>query len=110
MSFARSWHGMTMGAANATYSSGRKGYGPAAPGNYAIPAPNAYRPDVTTADGELDWQRQLDFGFDLVDAQSVGSLAACIVEPILSSGGSCSICRRATWRRCSASAVSATCC
>jgi 2,2-dialkylglycine decarboxylase (pyruvate) len=87
VSFARSWHGMTQAAANATYSSGRKGYGPTAPGNFAIPTPNAYRPDFTTADGGLDWQRQLDFGFDLIDAQSVGSLAACIVEPILSSGG-----------------------
>ena len=87
VSFARSWHGMTQAAAGATYSAGRKGYGPAAPGNFAIPAPYRYRPDFTTADGELDWQRQLDFGFDLIDAQSVGSLAACIVEPILSSGG-----------------------
>jgi 2,2-dialkylglycine decarboxylase (pyruvate) len=87
VSFARSWHGMTQAAASATYSSGRKGYGPAAPGNFAIPTPNAYRPDFTTADGELDWRRQLDFSFELVDAQSVGSLAACIVEPILSSGG-----------------------
>ncbi|HEX4226890.1 MAG TPA: aspartate aminotransferase family protein, partial [Pseudonocardiaceae bacterium] len=87
VSFARSWHGMTQAAANATYSAGRKGYGPASPGNLAIPAPNAYRPDFTTPDGQLDWQRQLDFGFDLIDAQSVGSLAACIVEPILSSGG-----------------------
>ena len=51
------------------------------------PTPNAYRPDFTDADGELDWQRQLDLGFDLIDAQSVGSLAACLVEPILSSGG-----------------------
>jgi 2,2-dialkylglycine decarboxylase (pyruvate) len=87
VAFARSWHGMTQAAANATYSAGRKGYGPTAPGNFAIPAPNTYRPDFTTPDGELDWQRQLDFGFDLIDAQSVGSLAACIVEPILSSGG-----------------------
>ncbi|MFB6392821.1 aspartate aminotransferase family protein [Polymorphospora lycopeni] len=87
VSFARSWHGMTQAAANATYSAGRKGYGPAAPGNLAIPTPNAYRPDFRTPDGELDWRRQLDFSFDLVDAQSVGSLAACIVEPILSSGG-----------------------
>jgi 2,2-dialkylglycine decarboxylase (pyruvate) len=87
VSFARSWHGMTQAAANATYSAGRKGYGPTAPGNFAIPAPNTYRPDFTTPDGDLDWQRQLDFGFDLIDAQSVGSLAACIVEPILSSGG-----------------------
>ena len=87
VSFARSWHGMTQAAANATYSSGRKGYGPTAPGNFAMPVPFAYRPDFTTSDGELDWRRQLDFAFDLIDAQSVGSLAACIVEPILSSGG-----------------------
>ncbi|WP_370970104.1 aspartate aminotransferase family protein [Amycolatopsis sp. cg9] len=87
VSFARSWHGMTQAAASATYSAGRKGYGPAAPGNFAIPAPNAYRPDFTDADGRLDWRRQLDFGFEMIDAQSVGSLAACIVEPILSSGG-----------------------
>ncbi|GIE31087.1 aspartate aminotransferase family protein [Actinoplanes italicus] len=87
IAFARSWHGMTQAAATATYSSGRKGYGPAAPGNFAIPTPDAYRPDFTTPDGELDWRRQLDYSFQLFDAQSVGSLAACIVEPILSSGG-----------------------
>ncbi|MFJ6181896.1 aspartate aminotransferase family protein [Streptomyces sp. NPDC092295] len=87
ISFARSWHGMTQAAASATYSTGRKGYGPAAPGNFAIPVPNAYRPDFTTDDGSLDWSRQLDFAFDLIDAQSTGSLAACLVEPILSSGG-----------------------
>ncbi|GAA3812914.1 aspartate aminotransferase family protein [Sphaerisporangium flaviroseum] len=87
VSFTRSWHGMTQAAANATYSSGRKGYGPATPGNFAIPAPNPYRPDFLTPSGELDWRRQLDFSFDLVDVQSVGGLAACIVEPILSSGG-----------------------
>lgn len=87
VSFARSWHGMTQAAVNATYSAGRKGYGPAAPGNFAIPTPNPYRPDFTAADGSLDWSRQLDWAFDLIDAQSVGSLAACVVEPILSSGG-----------------------
>ncbi|MFD2459828.1 aspartate aminotransferase family protein, partial [Amycolatopsis samaneae] len=87
VSFARSWHGMTQGAAGATYSAGRKGYGPAAPGNFALPVPHAYRPDFVTGTGELDWRRQLDFGFDLIDAQSTGALAACVVEPILSSGG-----------------------
>ncbi|WNV86398.1 aspartate aminotransferase family protein [Umezawaea sp. Da 62-37] len=87
VSFARSWHGMTQAAASATYSAGRKGYGPSAPGSFAIPAPNTYRPDFTHPDGSLDWRRQLDFGFEMVDAQSVGSLAACLVEPILSSGG-----------------------
>ncbi|MGI5244420.1 aspartate aminotransferase family protein [Dactylosporangium sp. CA-139066] len=87
ISFARSWHGMTLAAAGATYSAGRRGYGPVAPGNFAIAVPNAYRPDVTDADGNLDWRRQLDLGFDLFDAQSVGAPAACLVEPILSSGG-----------------------
>jgi len=87
VSFAGSWHGMTHGAAAATYSSGRRGYGPVSPGNLVLPTPNPYRPDFTRSDGSLDWQRQLDFGFDLIDAQSVGALAACLVEPILSSGG-----------------------
>ncbi|MET0693449.1 MAG: aspartate aminotransferase family protein [Propionibacteriaceae bacterium] len=87
VSFARSWHGMTQGAVGATYSAGRRGYGPAAPGNFAIPVPVEYRPDIVDAEGRLDWRRQLDLAFSLVDAQSTGALAACIVEPILSSGG-----------------------
>ena len=49
--------------------------------------PDRFRPAIVDADGNLDWRRQLDLGFDLIDAQSVGSLAACLVEPILSSGG-----------------------
>src|ERR1700752_4489715 len=40
VSFARSWHGMTQAAAGATYSAGRKGYGPASPGNFALPVPS----------------------------------------------------------------------
>lgn len=87
VSFAHSWHGQTQGAASATYSAGRRGYGPAAVGSLVIPTPNSYRPDVVHPDGTLDWQRQLDLGFSLVDAQSVGALAAVLVEPILSSGG-----------------------
>src|SRR4051794_19896080 len=85
--FSQSWHGMTGAAASATYSAGRRGYGPAAVGSMAIPAPNAYRPRFTTGTGELDWQRELDDGFDLIDRQTAGGLAAFIAEPILSSGG-----------------------
>ncbi|ASR36579.1 2,2-dialkylglycine decarboxylase [Prauserella marina] len=87
VSFARSWHGMTQAAASATYSAGRSGYGPAVPGNFALPVPDRFRPGIVDAAGNLDWRRQLDLGFDLIDAQSVGSLAACMVEPVLSSGG-----------------------
>jgi 2,2-dialkylglycine decarboxylase (pyruvate) len=87
VSFSQSWHGMTQGAVGATYSAGRKGYGPPPPGNLAIPTPNTYRPDFVDADDGLDWRRQLDHAFALVDAQSTGNLAACLVEPVLSSGG-----------------------
>jgi 2,2-dialkylglycine decarboxylase (pyruvate) len=87
VAFLQSWHGMTGSAAAATYSAGRRGYGPAVPGSLAIPAPNAYRPRFTLADGTLDWQRELDDGFEMIDRQSTGSLAAFIAEPILSSGG-----------------------
>ncbi|MCJ2093507.1 aspartate aminotransferase family protein [Methylobacterium sp. J-072] len=86
VSFAQSWHGMTAGAAAATYSAGRKGYGPAAIGSFAIPVPNAYRPAFVT-DGAADWQAELNYAFALIDQQSTGNLAAFLAEPILSSGG-----------------------
>lgn len=87
VAFSKSWHGMTGAAASATYSAGRKGYGPASVGSLTIPAPNAYRPRFRDASGALDWKTELDDAFALVDAQSTGSLAAFIAEPILSSGG-----------------------
>jgi 2,2-dialkylglycine decarboxylase (pyruvate) len=84
--FAQSWHGMTSGAAAATYSAGRRGIGPTAVGSFAIPAPFPYRPRFEK-NGVYDWQAELDYAFDLVDRQSTGNLAAFIAEPILSSGG-----------------------
>lgn len=87
VAFSKSWHGMTAAAASATYCAGRKGYGPAAVGSIAIPPPNSYRPRFVKPDGSPDWQTELDDAFALVDAQSTGSLAAFIAEPILSSGG-----------------------
>ncbi len=87
VSFDRSWHGMTSGAASVTFSAGRRGYGPPMPGSLTLPTPNAYRSPFRHADGTHDWESELDYGFAMVDAQSSGSLAACLVEPILSSGG-----------------------
>ncbi len=87
VAFAQSWHGMTGAAASATYSAGRRGYGPAAVGSFVIPAPNSYRPRFAHPDGSNDWQTELDDAFSLVDQQSTGNLAAFIAEPILSSGG-----------------------
>jgi 2,2-dialkylglycine decarboxylase (pyruvate) len=87
ISFSQSWHGMTGAAVGATYSHGRRGYGPAMVGNIAFPAPNRYRTRFNRHGGVHDWQGELDYAFELVDRQSSGALAACLIEPILSSGG-----------------------
>lgn len=81
--FTQSWHGMTGGAAAATYKAGRRGIGPLAAGSFGIPAPNAFRPRFAG----VTWQQELDDSFELLDRQSTGNLAAFIAEPILSSGG-----------------------
>lgn len=81
--FAQSWHGMTGGAAAATYKAGRRGIGPMLPGNFAIPAPNAYRPRFAG----VGWREELDDAFDSLDRMCTGNLAAFIAEPVLSSGG-----------------------
>jgi 2,2-dialkylglycine decarboxylase (pyruvate) len=83
VTFTKSYHGVTAGSAAATFKVGRRGIGPLAPGYFAIPAPNAYRPRFAG----VDWRRELDDAFDQVDAQYTGNLAAFIAEPILSSGG-----------------------
>jgi 2,2-dialkylglycine decarboxylase (pyruvate) len=87
VAMSRSWHGVTGGAAAATYSSSRRGYGPSMPGALVLPAPDSYRSRFIDDRGVYDWKGELEFGFELVDRQSSGALAACIVEPILSSGG-----------------------
>jgi 2,2-dialkylglycine decarboxylase (pyruvate) len=81
--FAQSWHGMTGGAAAATYKAGRRGIGPMVPGNFAIPAPNAYRPRFAG----VSWREELDDAFEWLDRMCTGNLAAFIAEPVLSSGG-----------------------
>jgi 2,2-dialkylglycine decarboxylase (pyruvate) len=87
VAMSRSWHGVTGGASSNTYSSSRKGYGPAQPGAFVLPAPDSYRSRFIDDRGHYDWQSELEFGFELVDRQSTGALAACIMEPIMSSGG-----------------------
>jgi len=86
VAFDRSWHGVTGGAAATTYSGGRRGHGPTLPGVLTLPTPHAYRSPFNR-DGDYDWQAEFEFGWDTIDRQSTGQLAAVIVEPILSSGG-----------------------
>jgi 2,2-dialkylglycine decarboxylase (pyruvate) len=86
LALSHSWHGVTHGAASATYNSSRKGYGPAVPGSFVLPAPTPYRPRFAKGNS-YDWLGELDYGFELYDRQSTGNPAALIVESILSSGG-----------------------
>ena len=86
LAFTGSWHGMTAGASSSTYSAGHRGYGPALPGTMALPTPNPYRCPIAHCRDRCDLTC-LDVGIALADAQSTGSAAAVIAEPILSSGG-----------------------
>src|SRR3954454_11172291 len=67
---SRSWHGVTGGAASATYSSSRRGYGPAQVGSFLLPPPDPYRSRFIASDGIYDWRAELDFGFELIDRQT----------------------------------------
>lgn len=83
VTFTKSYHGVTAGSAAATFKVGRTGVGPMAPGYFAIPAPNAYKPRFAG----VSWRQELDDAFEQIDGQCTGNLAAFIGEPILSSGG-----------------------
>ena len=52
-----------------------------------LPPPNTYRSIFRRPDGTYDWETELNYGWDLIDRASCGSLAACIVECIQSSAG-----------------------
>ncbi|KOS37088.1 hypothetical protein ACN38_g12142 [Penicillium nordicum] len=82
-----SWHGVTAQALGAQYHFGRKGQGPVMPGMLMLPSPNAYRSIFRRPDGSYDWETEMEYGWRMVDMQSCGSLAACIVECIQSSAG-----------------------
>ena len=53
----------------------------------AFPALYACHSPSRKADGSYDWATELEFGWSMVDRQSVGSFAAFIMGPILSTGG-----------------------
>ena len=61
VAFDRSWHGVTGGAASATYSGGRRGHGPTVPGVLTLPTPHAYRSPFNKG-GDYDWQAEFEFG------------------------------------------------
>lgn len=88
----QSFHGLTAGAASVTNSVAHRGYGPQLPGVFTMPAPYAYRcPVRSKADkaagcGTCDLAC-LERGIERFDAETAGSLAGVVVEPVLSAGG-----------------------
>src|SRR5437588_6465520 len=82
----RSWHGLQAGVASLNLAGGHAGYGPMMPGTLTLPAPYAYRCPIRHCRGACDCSC-LEAGFEVIDQQSVGSLCAVIVEPVLSAGG-----------------------
>jgi 4-aminobutyrate aminotransferase-like enzyme len=81
-----SYHGQTCGASAATFSKYRNTGLPCMPGQLAFPAPYAYGSPFQR-DGTYCWETEFDYGWSMVDRQTVGSLAAFIIEPVLSGGG-----------------------
>ena len=81
-----SWHGVTSTASSVSFASDRKGYGPGMPGAFVLPEPNAYRCPIKHCKDRCD-RTCMKVGFDLYDAQSTGSRAAVIAEPVISAGG-----------------------
>jgi len=81
-----SWHGVTAAAAQASYASDRRGYGPKVPGGFVLLEPDAYCCPIGHCRDNCD-RRCLRAGLNLFDMQSDGSAAAIIAEPILSAGG-----------------------
>jgi 4-aminobutyrate aminotransferase-like enzyme len=61
------------------------------PGNHMLPAPNPDTSPFKKSDGSWDWQEELAYGWSLIDQACCGSLAAVILEPVLSSGGMLSL-------------------
>ncbi|KAF7560778.1 hypothetical protein G7046_g3361 [Stylonectria norvegica] len=74
-----SWYGVTAQALGTQYHFDRKGQGPLIPERLMLPAPNASRSVFWDLDGSYDWEAELGRGWRMIDIQSWGCLAACIV-------------------------------
>jgi len=83
---SRSYHGHTAGAAAVTFLPRRLGSGPTTPGVHALPAPYCFRCPLRTTYPGCGFAC-IDIGMATADVQRTGDIAACIIEPILSTGG-----------------------
>jgi 2,2-dialkylglycine decarboxylase (pyruvate) len=82
-----SFHGLSDTTRALTFAGWHTGYGPNAPGVYAILAPYRYRCPVGLSGKACCNHSCLNASFELLDAQVDGQLAAIISEPLFSAGG-----------------------
>lgn len=52
-----------------------------------LPQPNAYHSIFRHKDGTYDWEKELNYGWNLIDQASCGAIAACLVECVQGDGG-----------------------
>ncbi len=81
-----SFHGMSDSTRAVTFAGWHQGYGPPVPGSYAMVAPYCYRCPLKQTFPDCEYAC-LETSFELLDAQSVGAMAAVITEPLFSAGG-----------------------
>jgi 2,2-dialkylglycine decarboxylase (pyruvate) len=81
-----SFHGMSEASRSVTYAGWHAGYGPGMPGTHAILAPYCYRCPVNQTFPSCELAC-LKGSLELLDAQTTGSRAAIITEPLFSAGG-----------------------
>ena len=80
------FHGYTDATRALSFAAATAGHGPTIPDVHAIPTPDAYRSPIGAEVADW-WAPLLAVGFDLLDRQCPGDLAAVIVEPVVSAGG-----------------------
>jgi 2,2-dialkylglycine decarboxylase (pyruvate) len=78
--------GLGTGSRQFTFAGWHAGYGPDAPGTFAIIAPYCYRCPLSLSYPSCEIAC-LKTSMELLDAQSTGNLAAVITEPLFSAGG-----------------------
>jgi 2,2-dialkylglycine decarboxylase (pyruvate) len=81
-----SFHGMSEASRSVTYAGWHTGYGPGMPGTTPILAPYCYRCPVNQTFPSCELAC-LKGSLELLDAQTTGSRAAIITEPLFSAGG-----------------------
>ena len=81
-----SFHGMSEASRSLTFAGWHQGYGPMTPGSFAIMAPYCYRCPIGLTFPKCEIAC-LKGSMEVLDAQSTGSLAAVMTEPLFSAGG-----------------------